>query len=120
LPSDSDDDDEQEEYKGVVKNVQISDDKHCIVTLKDCKTAGGKSIPGVTIFGNELISDLKVLKEGDGKVESVVVPSKTSISQTNGHSTSNHSSKPMGRSRLYRNDNQHLKKLMPVQVTKKT
>ena len=92
-------------FKGTVKNVSFSGE---YITLKSC-TIQGKSFPGCQQINFDQIVKLDILKEGDGSIAS---PDRSSNEQVNGGL-----SRPMGRNRNYRNDNQHLDKLHPVQVS---
>ena len=112
------DDESDEDYEGIVQHVNVINlkkDEFSIV-LRNCKNCAGKDLPGNQTYGTESIRELVVLKEGDGRKASPPAPSSTSrTGATNGYSNGR-SGRQMGQQQHFRNDNQHLKNLHPVQV----
>ncbi len=98
-------------FVGIVKNVINLEDNKFLIVLRNIKNYAGKDLPGNQSHSTDSITELKILKEGDGrKASPTTSPSKAGA--TNGHSNG----RPMGQHQHFRKDNEHLKYLHPVQV----
>ena len=113
---DIDDDEEENRFaECVVDSVEFhGDGGDTTIVLKNCITMSGATVPGIHVYTVVNINSLKILKAGDGvKVDTRASPAKTSPTST---SNGRASGKPMGRRLVYRSDNPHLEKLLPLQV----
>lgn len=105
-----DDDDEVEVRIDECVVVKVTFQEQITLTLTKCKT-GAKSLPGMQVYQILKIVDLKVIKEGNGAVDTSVASKAIPTPTRN-----NRSFRPIGSHSKYRNDNQHLEYLLPVQV----
>jgi hypothetical protein len=108
-------DDSDEVYEGIVQNVINAEKGEFSIVLRNCKNCDGKDLPGNQTFEKESIRYLIVLKEGDGRMSSPQTSSSTSRA-ARATNSNGWSSRPMGQQQRFRNDNDHLKNLHPIQV----
>ena len=96
----------------VVDRVEFAAGVVTEIVLKNCTTLSGAALPGIHVYPVVKINSLTVLKSGTGvKVDTSASPAKTPPT-TNGRT----SGKPIGARVVYRSDNPHLEKLLPLQV----